>query len=65
MSFGYGFVTALASTLLGASLSCAETLQTHRIRAALAVEATVDVVDADGATLAAVRGDGAGIHTLD
>jgi uncharacterized protein GlcG (DUF336 family) len=80
MNFGYGFLIALAGTVLGASMSSAQTLQTHRIPAALAVEAaneavsvcakqgyreTADVVDADGATIAAVRGDGAGIHTLD
>jgi len=80
MNFGYRFLTALACTVLGASMSSAETLQTHRIPAALAVEAaneaisvcakqgyreTADVVDADGATIAAIRGDGAGVHTLD
>jgi uncharacterized protein GlcG (DUF336 family) len=58
----------------------AQTLTTHRIPAALATEAaseavascakggyteTAVVVDADGATIAAIRGDGAGIHTLD
>jgi uncharacterized protein GlcG (DUF336 family) len=58
----------------------AQTLVTHRIPATLATEAaseavascakggyteTAVVVDADGATIAAVRGDGAGIHTLD
>ncbi len=66
--------TALTSPVL------AQTLVTHRIPAALATEAaseavascakggyteTAVVVDADGATIAAVRGDGAGIHTLD
>jgi len=71
---------ALAGSVLATSMTSAETLQTHRIPAALAVEAaneavsvcakqgyreTADVVDADGATIAAVRGDGAGIHTLD
>jgi uncharacterized protein GlcG (DUF336 family) len=80
MNFGYRFLMALAGTVLGASMSPAETLQTHRIPAALAVEAaneaisvcakqgyreTADVVDADGATIAAIRGDGAGVHTLD
>ena len=80
MNFGYRFLMALAGTVLGASMSSAETLQTHRIPAALAVEAaneaisvcakqgyreTADVVDADGATIAAIRGDGAGVHTLD
>jgi uncharacterized protein GlcG (DUF336 family) len=68
-----------AGTLL-VSAASAQTLATHRIPAALAVEAaseavascakggyseTAVVVDADGATIAAVRGDGAGIHTLD
>jgi len=68
-----------AGTVL-ASAASAQTLVTHRIPAALAAEAasegvascakggyseTVAVVDADGATIAAVRGDGAGIHTLD
>jgi uncharacterized protein GlcG (DUF336 family) len=70
----------LAATAFGASAVSAQTLPTHRIPAALATEAaseavtscakggyaeTVVVVDADGATIAAVRGDGAGIHTLD
>ncbi len=70
----------LALTALGASAASAQTLPTHRIPAALATEAaseavaacakggyaeTVVVVDAGGATIAAVRGDGAGIHTLD
>ena len=70
----------LAALTFGASAVSAQTLPTHRIPAALATEAaseavascakggyteTVVVVDADGATIAAVRGDGAGIHTLD
>ena len=70
----------LAALAFGASAVSAQTLPTHRIPAALATEAaseagascakggyteTVVVVDADGATIAAVRGDGAGIHTLD
>ena len=53
---------------------------THRIPSTLATEAasetvaacarqgyheTAVVLDADGATIAAVRGDGAGIHTID
>jgi uncharacterized protein GlcG (DUF336 family) len=69
-----------ASMALAASVSLADTIQAHRIPVALAVEAaseaveacakqgyleTVDVVDADGATIAEIRGDGAGIHTLD
>jgi uncharacterized protein GlcG (DUF336 family) len=68
-----------AGTML-ASAASAQTLATHRIPAALAAEAaseavascakggyfeTAVVVDANGATIAAVRGDGAGIHTLD
>jgi uncharacterized protein GlcG (DUF336 family) len=68
------------ATLIGASASWADTLQTHRIPAALAMEAasetvaacarqgyreTAAVLDADGATIATLRGDGAGIHTLD
>jgi uncharacterized protein GlcG (DUF336 family) len=55
-------------------------LSTHRIPALLAAEAANEVVaacgrqgyhetavvlDVDGATIAALRGDGAGIHTLD
>ena len=70
----------IAASAFGASAVSAQTLPTHRIPAALATEAaseavascakggyteTVVVVDADGATIAAVRGDGAGIHTLD
>ena len=61
-------------------MASAVVLNTHRIPAALAVEAasesievcakqgyleTAVVVDADGATIVALRGDGAGIHTLD
>lgn len=70
----------IAASAFGAAAAAAQTLPTHRIPAALATEAaseavaacakggyteTVVVVDADGATIAAVRGDGAGIHTLD
>jgi uncharacterized protein GlcG (DUF336 family) len=69
-----------AATIFSASASWADTLRTHRIPAALAMEAasetvaacakqgyreTAAVVDADGATIVALRGDGAGIHTLD
>jgi len=61
-------------------MSAADTLATHRIPSALAVEAAVEtvsvcakqgfhetavVVDADGVTIAALRGDGTGAHTLD
>jgi len=67
-------------TLVGASTTWADTLPTHRIPAVLAVEAasetiaacarqgyheTAVVLDADGATIVALRGDDAGIHTLD
>ena len=69
------FVAVLASSPAGA-----ETLTTHRIPAALAIEAaseavsacakdgyreTAVVVDADGVIIATVRGDGAGVHSLD
>ena len=69
-----------AGTVFGASMSLADTIQTHRIPMTLAAEAaseavaacakqgyreTADVVDADGATIVEMRGDGAGIHTLD
>jgi uncharacterized protein GlcG (DUF336 family) len=69
-----------AGSLISASTSWADTLPTHRIPAALGVEAanetvaacarqgyreTAVVLDADGAIIAALRGDGAGIHTLD
>jgi uncharacterized protein GlcG (DUF336 family) len=70
----------LASFLVGAPMASAEVLNTHRIPAVLAVEAasesigvcakqgyleTAVVVDADGAAIVTLRGDGAGIHTLD
>ena len=70
----------LTSFVVGAPMASAELLNTHRIPAVLAVEAasesigvcakqgyleTAVVVDADGATIVALRGDGAGIHTLD
>jgi uncharacterized protein GlcG (DUF336 family) len=69
-----------AGTALGAITCFADALVTHRIPASLAVEAaseaiatcekqgyheTAVVVDADGVTIAAVRGDGTGAHTLD
>jgi uncharacterized protein GlcG (DUF336 family) len=71
---------ALVVFVFECSLSVAETLPTHRIPAALAMEAAAEtvsecakqgyhetalVLDADGATIVALRGDGAGIHTLD
>jgi uncharacterized protein GlcG (DUF336 family) len=70
----------LVGAAISASMCSADTLPTHRIPAALAIEAasetiaacarqgyreTAVVLDADGATIVAVRGDGAGIHTLD
>jgi len=70
----------MAATALAASGSLADTIQAHRIPMALAAEAaseaveacakqgyheTADVVDADGTTIVEMRGDGAGIHTLD
>lgn len=70
----------IRASTIGASTSWADSLPTHRIPAALAVEAvsetvaacarqgyreTAVVLDADGAVIAALRGDGAGIHTLD
>jgi uncharacterized protein GlcG (DUF336 family) len=71
---------AFVGIALGSSMAVAQTLPTHRIPAALAMEAagetvsacakqgyreTALVVDADGATIVALRGDGAGVHTLD
>jgi uncharacterized protein GlcG (DUF336 family) len=70
----------VVGVVLGGAMASAQTLQTHRIPAALAMEAvgeavsacakrgyreTAVLVDADGATVAVLRGDGAGIHTLD
>jgi uncharacterized protein GlcG (DUF336 family) len=66
--------------VIGASAAWPQIIPTHRIPAALAVEAATEtvaacarqgyhetavVLDADGATIAALRGDGAGVHTLD
>ena len=73
-------ISLIAVSAALTSPALAQTLVIHRIPAALATEAaseavascakggyteTAVVVDADGATIAAVRGDGAGIHTLD
>jgi uncharacterized protein GlcG (DUF336 family) len=73
-------VTVSVGALMGASASCADTLATHRIPAALALDAasetvaacarqgyreTAVVLDADGAIIAVLRGDGVGIHTID
>jgi uncharacterized protein GlcG (DUF336 family) len=80
MIFDQRIGAALAGILLMGSTSFAQTLPTHRISAALASEAanetvsacakqgyheTAQVVDADGAVIATLRGDGAGIHSLD
>ncbi len=77
---GHIFITAVVGVVVSGSVSAADTLATHRIPSALAVEAAVEtvsvcakqgfhetavVVDADGATIAALRGDGTGAHTLD
>ncbi len=71
---------ALAGVAMMGSTAVAQTLLTHRIPAALAMEAasetvsacakqgyreTAQVVDADGVVIATVRGDGAGAHSLD
>src|SRR5262245_1746823 len=70
----------VGGTLASGSIAWADTLLTHRIPAALAVEAasetvaacakqgyheTAVVLDGDGAMIVTLRGDGAGIHTLD
>jgi uncharacterized protein GlcG (DUF336 family) len=80
MTIAYIFGTALVSVAVSGSMSAAETLTAHRLPSALAVEAaseavaacakqgfheTVVVVDADGVTIVALRGDGTGAHTLD
>ena len=80
MKRAYKILLVAAGSLISASTSWADTLSTHRIPAALAVEAvsetvaacarqgyreTAVVLDADGAIIAAVRGDDDGIHTLD
>ena len=80
MVFNGVIAGALAGVALSGSMSVAATLPTHRIPASLAMEAasetvsacakqgyqeTALVLDADGATIVALRGDGAGIHTID
>src|SRR5262249_55781571 len=80
MNFGYKFAMILVGAAVAAPMCFADALPTHRIPAALAVEAasetiavcakqgyreTAVVLDADGATIVAERGDGAGIYTLD
>ena len=73
------FAELVGVALIGSS-AAAQTLPTHRIPAALAIEAasetvsacakqgyheTAQVVDADGVIIATVRGDGVGAHSLD
>jgi len=80
VAFNTRILAVLAGLALAGSTAGAETLPTHRIPAALAVEAasetvaacakqgyheTAQVVDADGVIIATVRGDGAGAHSLD
>ena len=80
MVFQAGSSIALVGLVFGGSIAIADTLPTHRIPAALAVEAasetvaacakqgyseTAVVLDADGAVIAVMRGDGAGIHSID
>jgi uncharacterized protein GlcG (DUF336 family) len=80
MTFSSRPAIVLLATAFAAPMCLAQALQTHRIPAALAAEAaseavaacakqgyreTAVVIDADGATIAALRGDGAGVHTID
>ena len=80
MLFNVRIWAALAGAAMSGSIAVAQTLPTHRIPAALAAEAaseavsscakqgfreTAQVVDADGAIIATLRGDEAGIHSLD
>ncbi len=77
---GRGILAALGAVAVIGSAAQAQTLATHRIPAALAVEAasevvascakqgyheTAQVVDADGVIIATLRGDGVGAHSLD
>jgi uncharacterized protein GlcG (DUF336 family) len=69
---------ATTAVFIGTSAASADTLPTHRIPAALAAQAASEavaacarqgyqetVLDADDATIAVLRGDSAGVHTLD
>jgi uncharacterized protein GlcG (DUF336 family) len=73
-------LAALTCAALVSSAASAQTLPTHRLPGALAIEAasetvaacakqgyheTAQVVDADGVVIATLRGDTAGVHTLD
>ena len=80
MTIAHTFGAALVGVAFSGSMSAAETLTAHRLPSALAVEAaseavaacakqgfheTAVVVDADGVTVVALRGDGTGAHSLD
>ena len=80
MTIAYIFGAAFVGVMVSGSMSAAETSTAHRLPSALAVEAaseavaacakqgfheTAVVVDADGVTIVALRGDGTGAHTLD
>ncbi len=80
MTIGHIFAATIAGVVVSGSAVSADTLTTHGIPMALAVEAasetvsacakqgfheTAVVVDADGVTIVTLRGDGTGIHTLD
>jgi uncharacterized protein GlcG (DUF336 family) len=80
VTIGYIFAATMVGVVISGSATAADTLTTHRIPLALAVEAasetvsactkqrfheTAVVVDADGATTVTLRGDGTGVHTLD
>jgi uncharacterized protein GlcG (DUF336 family) len=77
---GRTLAAAVVGVAVSGSLSAAETMTTHRLPSALAIEAasetvaacakqgfheTAIVVDADGVTIVALRGDGTGAHSLD
>ena len=80
MTIGHIFAATIAGVVISGSAASSDTLTTHGIPMALAVEAasetvsacarqgfheTAVVVDADGATIVTLRGDGTGVHTLD
>jgi uncharacterized protein GlcG (DUF336 family) len=76
----FAILVAGVAVALAVAPASAQTLPTHRIPASLAVEAATEtvaacarqgyhetavVLDADGQIIAVLRGDGAGIHTID
>jgi uncharacterized protein GlcG (DUF336 family) len=80
VTIGHIFAATIVGVVISGSAAAADTLTTHGIPLALAVEAaseavsacvkqgfheTAVVVDADGATIVTLRGDGTGVHTLD